>query len=556
MTRFEDLDIDTQQEFTKNNIIPLFNIYYHLDEYKNLVIPNWNDIINQYIENFTRENILNNRQGKENYPVGDLQYKEGGASFYYCKLFDNYDVTNKKVAIIGSENPWLEAIVYNYGCKNITTIEYNKPRIDHEIFKVISYDEFIYSNDKFDIIISYSSIEHSGLGRYGDTINPNGDIDTMNTMYNHLTNDGIIALGVPIGKDTLVWNAHRIYGKYRLSLLLQKFNIIEWYGGDETCLDNNPSHDTKFTYQPIIVCKKKSKKITIKIKDGNCNHEPSFFSDTENIHFIRNVTVDSDGDLEINDGDIVIYTNLFQKIIDPKAKKNIALMMEGQEFHREYYDYISNNNDKFDLVLTFDKTLLDRGENFKLNLYGTCWLHDSYINIWPKTKLCSMITSNKTITTGHHLRHAITNYFDTNNNNNIDIYGGKYNILPYMTSSNFTQEHGGRHITNCKINALKEYMFSITIENSKEDYMFTEKLIDCFLTGTIPIYYGCPSIGKFFNSNGIIIIDSLNDLVSLIPTLNIELYITMKPYIEENYKTAQQYKTFIINEQYILDICK
>jgi hypothetical protein len=296
-----------------------------------------------------------------------------------------------------------------------------------------------------------------------------------------------------------------------------------------------------------------SNKITIKIKDGNCNHDPPFFQDTENIHFIRNLTPNSDGDLEINYGDIVIYTNLFQKNIDPKAKKNIALMMEGQEYHRQYYDYISKNNNNFDLVLTFDKTLLDRGENFKLNLFGTCWLHDSYINIWPKSKLSSMVTSNKSVTSGHRFRHVITNYIDRHNIN-VDIYGGNYNRLPYMSSQSFTLEHSGRHITNGKINALKEYMFSITIENSKEDYMFTEKIIDCFLTGTVPIYYGCPSIGNFFNSKGIIMIDSLEDLINILSTLTIELYNNMKPYIEENYKTAQQYKTLVINEKAILDI--
>jgi hypothetical protein len=292
---------------------------------------------------------------------------------------------------------------------------------------------------------------------------------------------------------------------------------------------------------------------SIKLKDGCCNHEPSFFQDTEKIHFIRNVSPNSNGDLEINDGDVVIYTDLFLNKIDIKAKTKIALLIESPEIHRNYYDYISNNNDMFDLVLTFDRSLLERGENFKLNLYGTCWLHDSYINIWPKNKLCSMITSNKSLTSGHHFRHMITNYIDMHNINT-DIYGGNYNKIPYMTSHAFTPEHSCRHITNGKINALKEYMFSITIENHKHDYYFTEKLIDCFLTGTIPIYYGCPSIGNFFNSKGIIIIDSLEDLISILPSLTIELYNNMKPYIEDNYKRAHQYKTFVINEKEILHI--
>ena len=228
-------------------------------------------------------------------------------------------------------------------------------------------------------------------------------------------------------------------------------------------------------------------------------------------------------------------------------------MMEGQEYHRSYYDYISNNNKKFDLVLTFDKTLLERGENFVLNLYGTCWLHDTYINVWDKTKLCSMVTSNKRETSGHRFRHIITHYI-VNNHIKVDIYGGNYLNLPYMTCPAFTKEHSCRHISNGKINALKDYMFSITIENSKEDYMFTEKLIDCFLTGTVPIYYGCPSIDKFFNINGIIVINTLMDLINVLSSICIDLYNNMKPYIEENYNIAQQYKNFNINEKAILDL--
>jgi hypothetical protein len=294
-------------------------------------------------------------------------------------------------------------------------------------------------------------------------------------------------------------------------------------------------------------------KITVKVKDGNCNHEPSFFNDSDNIKYIRNLTPNGNGDLNINKGDIVMYTDKFLHNIDPNAKINIALMMEGQEYHRRYYDYISKNNEKFDLVLTFDKTLLDRGENFKQNLYGTCWLHDSYINIWDKSKLCSMVTSNKQVTSGHKFRQIITRFITTNSLN-IDIYGGNYKNLPYMTSKAFDKDHSGRHITNGKINGIRDYMFSVVVENSKEDYTFTEKLIDCFLTGTIPIYYGCPSVNKFFNVDGMLIIDNLDDLNRIIPTLNGDLYNNMKSCIEDNYERAQKYKTFKINEDYILEL--
>jgi hypothetical protein len=57
-----------------------------------------------------------------------------------------------------------------------------------------------------------------------------------------------------------------------------------------------------------------------------------------------------------------------------------------------------------------------------------------------------MVTSNKSITSGHRFRHIITNHI-VRNNINVDIYGGNYNKLPYMTSQAFTPEHSGRHIT-------------------------------------------------------------------------------------------------------------
>ena len=279
-------------------------------------------------------------------------------------------------------------------------------------------------------------------------------------------------------------------------------------------------------------------KIIVKMKDGDVNHEPSYIQDTSSISFIRNLSPNSDGDVDVVEGDIVIYTNRFQKRVDPKAKKNIALMMEGQEINRRYYEYIGKNNDKFDIVLTFDKKLLDRGENFKLNLCGTCWMHDAYIRLWDKSKCCSMITSKRNATSGHKFRHIITHFLEQNSIP-VDIYGGKYTHLPYMTTKAFAPDHTGRHITNGKINALKDYMFSITIENSKHDYMFTEKLIDCFLTGTIPIYYGCPSIGRFFDVKGIIVIDTLEDLANVMPILHSNLYNKMRPYVEDNYRKAQ-----------------
>jgi hypothetical protein len=229
-------------------------------------------------------------------------------------------------------------------------------------------------------------------------------------------------------------------------------------------------------------------------------------------------------------------------------------MIESQEYHRTYYNYVESHNQLFDLVLTFDKRLLDKGENYRLNLYGTTWLHESYRHIWTKSKLCSFILSNKQITSGHKLRHIIAGLIQQHSIKFIDIYGGQYRLLPFTTSIPFSPDHGHSHISNKKIVALKDYMFSIVIENCKEDYYFTEKIIDCFLSGTVPIYYGCPSIGKFFNIKGILTFSNPKECFDTISVLTKEKYYNMLPFIKENFEKAQKYTKFKINEEPILEI--
>jgi len=195
------------------------------------------------------------------------------------------------------------------------------------------------------------------------------------------------------------------------------------------------------------------------------------------------------------------------------------------------------------MILTFHKPFLDLNQDkFKLQLMGTTWMNKmdqtkgNVMTIYKKNKLCSIIASNKRWTSGHKLRHVIIDYLIKNNINIVDFYGGRFNNLPQ------------------KINGLKDYMFSITIENCKSDYYFTEKLIDCFLTGTVPIFWGCPSIHKFFNVKGMLIFNTLQECINIINTLTIEKYTRMLPYIKENFETAKKYTRFKFNEEAIMEL--
>ena len=153
--------------------------------------------------------------------------------------------------------------------------------------------------------------------------------------------------------------------------------------------------------------------------------------------------------------------------------------------------------------------------------------------MYNKNKLCSIIASPKKMTIGHKLRHELIKYLDSKT---IDIYTTGYLSLPTPELTNLA--HHSKLNRKQKIYGCEAYMFQIVIENSKTDYYYTEKILDCFLTGTIPIYWGCPSIGKFFNINGILEFDNIDDALNIINKLSEDLYTEKLIYVKENYDKA------------------
>ena len=83
--------------------------------------------------------------------------------------------------------------------------------------------------------------------------------------------------------------------------------------------------------------------------------------------------------------------------------------------------------------------------------------------------------------------------------------------------------------------------FHIAVENSRQKNYFTEKLIDCFASKTVPIYYGCPNIGDWFNMDGMITFQDLDELELIIRKLDADAYNWRKDAIEENYEIAKKF---------------
>lgn len=209
----------------------------------------WTDeLINAHIEAFSNDNI-------QQFNYIEIEPYRGAAKLHLHAIME-YPIDNKDVAIVGSLKPWIESICINNNAKSITTVEYNVPICNHPKIKTISYNDFTNESNKYDVIITFSSVEHSGLGRYGDALNPDGDIETMNVIHNALKSDGIVLWGAPVGYDCVAFNAHRIYGKKRLKLLFQKFNIVKWFGYDESILNKWTEANVTNFVQPVILLNK------------------------------------------------------------------------------------------------------------------------------------------------------------------------------------------------------------------------------------------------------------------------------------------------------------
>lgn len=178
----------------------------------------------------------------------------------------------------------------------------------------------------------------------------------------------------------------------------------------------------------------------------------------------------------------------------------------------------------FKYIFTHNKELL----NLDSNLFKWCpaygsWIHN--VGIHKKSRVCSMIASGTIVSPQHVFRTRVAE--ELFNSKEVDVYGRQ--IRPIKK----------------KETGLNPYMFSIAIENDSYETYFTEKIIDCFLTGTVPVYIGAPNIGDFFNTNGIIQFKDIRkkDNRYNFDILTTELYDSMKGAINDNYECSLQYAT-------------
>lgn len=72
------------------------------------------------------------------------------------------------------------------------------------------------------------TVEHIGLGRYGDPIDPDGDLKAIKELKRVLAVGGNLFFVVPVGKPKIEFNAHRIYSLDQIKEYFKDFELIEF----------------------------------------------------------------------------------------------------------------------------------------------------------------------------------------------------------------------------------------------------------------------------------------------------------------------------------------
>lgn len=225
----------------------------------------------------------------------------------------------------------------------------------------------------------------------------------------------------------------------------------------------------------------------------------------------------------------------FDPIVDKvKSKYKIALAAESPIIKPYVVNYIHQVEHKFDYIYTYSP--IPNNPKYKQSYCGgACWIPKQNCKLYSKSKLLSIVASNKNYAPGHQLRHQL---IAMKLHPELELWGSGYKW--------FSDEPDGR------VAPFKDYMYMIVVENCRFPNYFTDKIIDCFASGCIPIYWGDPNMGNYFNKDGFYTWETIDDLKKILSKINPEDYYKRTEAIKKNFN---QFKKFASPDRWLYENC-
>ena len=193
-------------------------------------------------------------------------------------------------------------------------------------------------------------------------------------------------------------------------------------------------------------------------------------------------------------GNVVFYSDAKHKIFVNVNEPSTSAWVEQA-------DHVIANQHHYTKIVTSNPKILENCSNAVFLAYGTTWLNKSKhhpdslgtfteeLGNIPKENSVSMLCGALSGKLGYSVRHTIWNH-----RKNIPAK------LNFYSSTRFPIPGEQLLPDDDKIHLFKS-MYSVVVESSSEPNYFSEKLIDCLITKTIPIYWGCPNISDFFDTS-------------------------------------------------------
>ena len=262
-------------------------------------------------------------------------------------------------------------------------------------------------------------------------------------------------------------------------------------------------------------------------------------------------------------------TKLAEKALS--HKKKILITIENEVVIRN--NWLRKNHDLFDIILTWNDDFIDNKKYFKIMLPSLDQheQENDFLSFSEKKYLSCMISwkkkykhKNETQT----LKKKIINYFEENNlKDHFHLYGPNWDetvfdylgIFEFLNYPRFIELRkfickdkfkNWKGKTEDKQMTIRNYKFAFIIENASDFNGFiTDKIFDCFYSGTVPIYLGAKNIKLFIPKECFIDFKEFKNLSNLHDyLLNLD-QITYNIYIE-NIKKFLSNKKSIFSSNY------
>jgi hypothetical protein len=251
------------------------------------------------------------------------------------------------------------------------------------------------------------------------------------------------------------------------------------------------------------------------------------------VKFIYAYPIDIDIETE---KDVEVYIDAFP--VGVITDNTIRVVILEEPARREVFDLAQQYPDHYTHLLTFQEDLLATNPKAKLFHCTNTWVK-GYIAEQKKFCVSTVVGwKDDPQMRGYAIRH--------------NLWRNRHHItMPkefYLTgvpkpdiATPWLGDPAGNLILGASKTPMFDSMFHISIENTSIKHYFSEKLIDCFQTKTVPLYCGCTNIGDYFNTEGMFIVNSVAEIVTVCNHLTPEVYHAMLPAMEDNYNRSQKW---------------